>query len=328
MKKLTLTFCAMFVVLTVAPAIYADGPEGKKEVMQPAPPVCELYRAHEWDLDIWGAFMFAGDSGRLDVPNDDPFSTSINGGPFAQPDVDPGTYINFFSKNPLIRSTVNQPAATNPNERINVGRTSANELFARDNTFGGGVDLKYFWSRFFGAGIEGMGIAAKTNFAGAELATLTVRYPWGRFAPYGWGGIGALEGGGTLYHFFNERNVFLGADVSLDPKAEREFFTDDLVQDHHTRGIGQLGVGLEYRVTCHVGLMADFSWNFVFGTEDHADKLQTVIEQGTFTNTDTTGRIPVTTTVPIISKATNLLPGNGSNNQDFGMARFGFTFSY
>ena len=62
MKKLTLTFCAFIALLVVAPAIYADGPEkysGKeKEVMQPAPPVCDFYRAHEWDLSIWGAWAF------------------------------------------------------------------------------------------------------------------------------------------------------------------------------------------------------------------------------------------------------------------------------
>src|SRR5258708_30431370 len=68
MKKLTLTFCALFAVFAVAAALYADGPEkysGKeKEVMQPAPPVCDFYRAHEWDLDIWGAYAFAADTGQ------------------------------------------------------------------------------------------------------------------------------------------------------------------------------------------------------------------------------------------------------------------------
>ncbi|MDP9186984.1 MAG: hypothetical protein M3O72_06475, partial [Verrucomicrobiota bacterium] len=67
MKKLTLTFCALFALFVVAPALYADGPEpsGKeKEVMQPAPPVCDFYRAHEWDLSIWGAYAFAADTGQ------------------------------------------------------------------------------------------------------------------------------------------------------------------------------------------------------------------------------------------------------------------------
>src|SRR6266581_9449831 len=76
MKKLTLTFCALFALVVVAPALYADGPEPsskEKEVMQPAPPVCDFYRAHEWDFSIWGAYAFAADTGRIDVPNDDPF---------------------------------------------------------------------------------------------------------------------------------------------------------------------------------------------------------------------------------------------------------------
>ncbi len=78
MKKLTLTFCALFALFAAAPAIFADGPEaysGKKEVMQPAPPVCDFYRAHEWDLGIWGAYAFGSDTGQFDVPNDDPFVT-------------------------------------------------------------------------------------------------------------------------------------------------------------------------------------------------------------------------------------------------------------
>ena len=35
--------------------------------MQPAPPVCDFYRAHEWDLSIWAAWAFASDTGRFDV---------------------------------------------------------------------------------------------------------------------------------------------------------------------------------------------------------------------------------------------------------------------
>src|ERR1700736_6976684 len=80
MKKLTLTFCALFALFAAAAAIFADGPEaysGKKEVMQPAPPVCDFYRAHEWDLSIWVAFAFASDTGQFDHFTDpalaDPF---------------------------------------------------------------------------------------------------------------------------------------------------------------------------------------------------------------------------------------------------------------
>ena len=71
--------------------------------------------------------------------------------------------------------------------------------------------------------------------------------------------------------------------------------------------------------------MADFSWNFVFGQGDHSDKLDLITENGT-DNTNFDGaafaRIPVTNTALAVK------PGHGSDNQDFGMARFGVTFSY
>src|SRR5882762_1258072 len=148
MKKLTLTFCALFALVVVAPALYADGPEkysGKeKEVMQPAPPVCDFYRAHEWDLSIWGAYAFAADTGQFDVPDISPFS----------PDEDP-----FLSD--AATGFSGEPAQWNPNERVNIGRVSKNQLFARDDTWGGGADIKYFWSKYLGVGVEGVGLAAK-----------------------------------------------------------------------------------------------------------------------------------------------------------------------
>src|ERR1700737_3947587 len=111
MKKLTLTFCALFAFVS---ALYAGNEKysGKeKEVIQPAPPVCELYRAHEWDLNIWGTFVFSANPGRNNVPNDDPFFPDID--PVAEdaaiPDLDdPGTIPG------------DEPsAALNPNSRIN-----------------------------------------------------------------------------------------------------------------------------------------------------------------------------------------------------------------
>jgi len=312
MKKLTLTFCAMFALLVVAAALYADGPEkysGKeKEVMQPAPPVCDFYRAHEWDLDIWGAYAFAADTGRFEdnrnAEEADPFS----------PDEDPFTFdygTSFYG----------EPKLFNPNERVNIGQVSKNQLFARDNTWGGGVDVKYFWSKYFGVGIEGVGLAAKTNFAGGGLVTLTGRFPFGRFAPYVTGGIGFIDGGATLYRFFNEKHTYTGDFVT----DEREYLTTDPVYNHHARALGQIGAGMEFRVTCHIGLMADFTWNFVFGQEDHPDRFHVLTEQGQ--NTFTYFGFPVSSSV-VINKATELRPGHSSDNQDFGMVRFGVTFSY
>jgi len=321
MKKLTLTFCALFALVIVAPALYADGPEkysGKeKEVMQPAPPVCDFYRAHEWDLSIWGAYAFAADTGRIDVPNDDPF--------FPDTDVTNSTVLSFLGI-PLTTLSSSEPAAFNPRERVNIGQVSKNQLFARDDAWGGGADIKYFWSRYFGVGIEGVGLAAKTNFAGGGLLTLTGRYPFGRFAPYVTGGIGFIDGGATLYKFFNEKPVIANGVVT----NEHEFWTVDPVSNNHVRALGQIGAGLEFRVTCHIGLMADFTWNFVFGQEDHGDKIHLITEQGTSTTTfiDILGAPTTTTSTVVINQALELRPGHGSDNQDFGMARFGVTFSY
>ena len=318
MKKLTLTFCALFAFFVVAPA-FADGPEpsGKeKEVMQPAPPVCDFYRAHEWDLGIWGAYAFAADTGRFDQETDpelaDPFF----------PDTDPFTVSNGFF--------VGEPHLYNKNERVNIGQVTKNQLFARDDTFGGGVDVKYFWSKYFGAGIEGLGLAAKTNFAGGGLVTLTARYPFGRFAPYVTGGLGFIDGGATLYRYFNEKHVYgnvtVGGTTFNDIVTnEFEFLTDDPVYNNHVRALGQIGAGLEFRITCHIGLMADFTWNFVFGQEDHADKFHLITQTGQ--NTFFTGGFP-TLTQTVINTALELRPGHGSDHQDFGMARFGVTFSY
>ncbi len=321
MKKLTLTFCALFALFAVAAALYADGPEkysGKeKEVMQPAPPVCDFYRAHEWDLDIWGAYAFAADTGRFHVDESRNEEGDLNADPFFNPS------LNSFDRDPFTRDTgvTTEPQLFNPNERVNIGQVSKNELFGRDDTFGGGVDVKYFWSKYFGAGIEGLGLAAKRNFAGGGLVTLTGRYPFGRFAPYVTGGIGFVDGGATLFEFFNEKHTFTNGVVT----NEREFLTTDPVSNNHVRALGQIGAGLEFRVTCHIGLMADFTWNFVFGQEDHADRFHVITEQGQ--NTFLFEGRPDGTQV-VINKAVELRPGHGSDNQDFGMARFGVTFSY
>src|ERR1700719_1192674 len=110
MKKLTLTFCALFALVVVAPALYADGPEPsskEKEVMQPAPPVCDFYRAHEWDLSIWGAYAFASDTGQNHVDASDPFF----------PDEDPFTSEVSDNTSPCFASPC-EPKLYNPRERV------------------------------------------------------------------------------------------------------------------------------------------------------------------------------------------------------------------
>src|SRR5437764_4594389 len=151
------------------------------------------------------------------------------------------------------------------------GNTWQNDRYIEaDHAWGGGIDLKYFFHRYFGVGIEGWAVDARqarqnifvdfsdgifensvtheSNAVGAVLGTLTLRYPFhcSRFSPYIFGGGGAIFGGG-------QRRSFDESD-------------DDFVNDStRTEAIGQVGGGLEIRFTPHIGWINDFSWNFVDG---------------------------------------------------------------
>lgn len=139
-----------------------------------------------------------------------------------------------------------------------------------DHAWGGGLDIKYFFARYFGFGVEGYGLRlnqsrgivfagtqvdrsdfGRNGTAGAALGTFTFRYPipCSRFAPYGYVGGGGIWGGGG-----------------------RTFLTTDgtVVRDD-TRGelVGQFGGGFEVRFTPHIGMINDFSWNVVNGSKNN-----------------------------------------------------------
>ncbi len=147
-----------------------------------------------------------------------------------------------------------------------------------DHAWGGGLDAKYFFHRYFGIGLEGFALAGRSLHAeldhgsqsiseerydvdhhtvGGVLGTLTLRYPIGcsRFAPYVWAGGGGIFGGS------NDRPV--GHDV-VDP-----FLADHFQNSDESRGMGQFGGGLEIRITRHVGFTGDFSWNVVDGPHNN-----------------------------------------------------------
>jgi hypothetical protein len=95
---------------------------------------------------------------------------------------------------------------------------------------------------------------------GAVLGTLTLRYPIPciRFSPY-------IFGGGQK-------------------RVDRRFFEtgegfDELETvghtDGETRGIGQVGGGIEVRFTPHIGVVSDFIWNFVDGPNNNFGMVRT-----------------------------------------------------
>lgn len=216
MKRFVLTLA----ILCAFSALAYSGTErysGKdKEIMQPAPPPCEWYRGNEWDISIWGAFAFPENDGRLN----------------------PTDVANFHETHEGL-----------DNHEENVGRVSNDRFLNKDDAWGGGADVKYFFCKYIGIGVEGYGLAARDT-AGGALGTLTLRYPIGcsRFAPYIFGGFGGAFGGSE---------GILSEGPTEDIFTERNINRDDSLLE------GQVGGGLEIRFTRHVGIMADFSWHFL-----------------------------------------------------------------
>jgi hypothetical protein len=206
-----------------------SGKEMKQTMVQPQE--C-YYRDNEFNISLWGTYVFT-DTGydRPDIEEVDDLDIH-------------GTY----------------------------------DRFVGDDTWGGGIDAKYFFKRYFGVGIEGFALAGDSQHAildhgtranfeefyegddhliGAVLGTFTFRFPIGcsRFAPYAWAGGGAIFGGR------NDRAV------GHDP-----FFlttSDHFENEDESRAIGQFGGGIEVRVTRHIGITGDFSWNVVDGTHNN-----------------------------------------------------------
>jgi hypothetical protein len=211
------------------------GPEqysGKemKQVAAPAP--CpEWYGARELDVSVWGAFAFPGNSG----------SRSL--------------------------AAIADAHEDNEGGRIdNIGAPQlSNDLFLNTNTaFGGGGDVKYFFNKYIGIGAEGYALGGHGILGGA-IGTVTLRYPIGcsRWAPYGFGGIGAAFGG----------SYEVAGETAID---NEEFFSREVDQSG-ARLQGQGGAGIEYRLTKHVGMTADFSWNILDGRDNNFGMVRTGI---------------------------------------------------
>ncbi len=153
---------------------------------------------------------------------------------------------------------------------------SFDKYLGDDHAWGGGIDVKYFWHKYFGLGVEGFGLDAKRDeynvdiplrgpitadtttdrrAVGGALGTFTVRYPIGcsRFAPYAWAGGGGIFGGGQHDNFVVDNT---GAIVTRHSDSE-------------SKGMGQFGGGFEVRITRHIGWTNDFSWNVVDGPHNN-----------------------------------------------------------
>jgi hypothetical protein len=223
------------------------GPESK-EIVQQAPAPCEWYRAHEWDLNLWGTLAFAGNTGI----NDFRVLSSFDG-----PHVPEGTG--------------SPPGSDDAQEHFDIGPYHSDRFLDKDNAWGGGADVKFFFSKYWGLGVQGFVVDANSNSAGGALGTLTIRYPIGcsRFAPYGWAGAGVADGGSHSKWFFNETHKVRGT-LRGPIVIEHEFRRPETnLQNKHVEALGQFGAGLEIRLTPRIGAMTDFAWNVLSAPDNN-----------------------------------------------------------
>ena len=145
-----------------------------------------------------------------------------------------------------------------------------------DHAWGGSIDLRVFMHRYFGFGVQGTLLAVKDNerfnngvvsfrnggdsrhLVGTALGTFTVRFPikCSRFAPYVWAGGGGIFGGGRAHDF------------ALDPTQPLGIVRRDF-HDSESKAMAQVGGGFEVRMNQHIGIMSDFSWNIVSGSNNN-----------------------------------------------------------
>lgn len=197
------------------------------------------YADSEWNVSLWGSYVF--------TENDYPSPA------------------NSFSQDFLVP--------------INSGLFGPQHdtYLDADHAWGGGIDLKYFFRRYFGVGVQGWllharryeilnGTEHESRLIGGVLSTLTLRYPVGssRLAPYLWAGVGGIFGGGEVDDAALHESP-AGVVLTLNHRGTE------------TGLMGQFGGGFEIRLTPHIGLTNDFSWNVIEGSKNNFGMARTGI---------------------------------------------------
>jgi hypothetical protein len=222
-----------------------SGKDSGKEMKQVAyvPPCPQWYGDREWNVNLWGTYAFTNTE---------------------------------FAPNPSLVDIVQSTSEGNP------VLGTYDRYIGGDHAWGGGGDIKYFFCRYAGVGVEGFALEAhKPGFdifedptipiftrerinhdhtVGAVLGTFTLRYPipCTRFAPYAWAGVGAIFGGG-------ERDVLhtQGPPDAFQVHAQTDHFGSE------TKLLGQFGAGLEFRIARHIGLTNDLSFGVIDGPKNN-----------------------------------------------------------
>ena len=242
-----LTF--VLIIVCVANHIVRAGTEySTKDMKQAQPAPCpEWYGDNELVVNLWGTYAWTNTDYNRNLWLVDVVQSTVEGGPVL------GTYDRYIGG---------------------------------DHAWGGGGDIKYFFHRYFGIGVEGFVLDAnkggfdiaevpdqfflreRTNHSravGSVLGTFTLRYPVActRFAPYAWAGLGAIFGGG-------ERDQLIAH--ALPGEGGPSAFNANAItvhSDSESKLMGQFGFGLEVRIMRHVGWTNDISWGVIDGPRNN-----------------------------------------------------------
>ena len=227
-------------------AAYArSGKDSGKEMKQVAyvPPCPQWYGDREWNLNLFGTYAFTNTEFAPNPSLVDIVQSTSEGGPVL------GTYDRYIGG---------------------------------DHAWGGGGDIKYFFCRYAGVGVEGFVLdGSKPGFdifedqsvpvfvhkrinhnhtIGTVLGTLTLRYPipCTRLAPYAWAGVGAIFGGGERDELHTQ-----GPPDAFAVNAQTEHFGAE------TKLLGQFGAGLEFRFARNFGWTNDLSFGVIDGPRNN-----------------------------------------------------------
>ena len=249
----------IFTLIAGLSGVAYSGPQSVRIDKNVVPACPEWYADNEWNVSLWGTYAMTG--------------TEFN------PNLD---------LTDLVVSTTEGETVLGTFDRYLGG----------DHAWGGGGDIKYFFGRYFGIGIEGFGLSAtRSGFdiqlapeeglffgekttdrrvVGSVMGTFTLRYPiaCSRFSPYAWAGVGAIFGGG-------ERDRLVTEEIEGAPEpGEGELPLVNAKTFHsgtQTELIGQFGGGLEYRFSRHVGWTFDYNWNVINGAQNNFGMVRTGI---------------------------------------------------
>jgi hypothetical protein len=142
--------------------------------------------------------------------------------------------------------------------------------FLGDHAWGGGADVNYFITKYFGLGLEGdvlsgTGPAHSGDVSGQFALNGLVRYPIGNtgWAPYAFVGIGGFVPG--------EGSDFFRTFSNGVSREIRNSNRDDILLEGH------FGGGIEYRFNRHVGIFSDGRYEIVDQSKNNFGLVRTGI---------------------------------------------------